>query len=163
METGEQKSELIYTLKRSIQIAAKGEPTPVEINELILLEPNKYNLDAFYDFQSMGLGLLRKEMEKRKDAGEIPESTAPTADVVEPDTHEMANMIRLLVISTPDVIRPSEFITAFKKVIFCKGVTYVRAMDTKIQSAFLDNLHRDDWIKMACEYFAFFGIEGFTD
>lgn len=159
MDTG----KLVYELKRPIKVISRNASEPIEVTELVLNEPNKYNMDEFYDFQSMGLEVFRKALERQKKEGTLPDTdTVSKQEAEETPYKELAEMVRLLVFSSYHDIRPSEFINAFKKVVFCKNKSYVTAMDVDVTQFQFEHVHRDDLAKIACEYFAFFCLSDFV-
>ena len=151
MDTG----KLVYELKRPIKVISRNVPEPIEVTELVLNEPNKYNMDEFFDFQSLGLQVLKRALEQQRKAGNV--SDADVAEKQEEtDYKELAEMLRLLIFTSYDEIKPSVFFAAFKKVVFCKNKSYVMAMDVDVTQHQFVNVHRDDLAKIVCEYFAFF-------
>lgn len=155
--------EFIFELKRPIKIVVPNEPEPVEITEIVLQEPNKLNLDDWFVFQGMGFTLFKEAMEKERAKGN-PDAVAPAkTDEAEPDYKDVAMMIRLLVFSSYKLMSPADFINAFVKVVYCKNISYITAMSVKVTKFQFENIHRDDLVRLACEYFAFFGMSGLTD
>jgi len=156
MDTG----KLVYELKQPIKVVARNASDPIEVTELVIKEPNKYNMDEFFDFQSLGLQVLKRALEKQKQSGNV--SDADVAEKQEEtDYKELGEMVRLLIFTSYDDIKPSTFFAAFKKVVFCKNKSYIMAMDVDVTQHQFENVHRDDLAKIACEFFAFFCLSDF--